>query len=150
MKHAWLLALCLPLSAMDAQKGAKKAVAASASSELTKLEDTWASALVKRDGATFRQLLAPGFVYTEGDQVVTREQLLRDITIGTDTVTAAHNEDMKVHLFGNTGVVTGWLVTRGRGKDGAFDRRYRFTDTWVHRKAGWAIVAAQDYLAPKK
>src|SRR5437773_5901980 len=120
MRNAWLLVLCLPLSPMDAQKGAKKAAVASASPELTKLEDTWASALVKRDGDTFRRLLAPGFVYTEGDQVITREQLLRDITSGTDTVAAAHNEDMKVHLFGVTGVVTGWLVTRGRGKDGAF------------------------------
>jgi hypothetical protein len=42
----------------------------------------------------------------------------------------------------------GWLVVRGRGANGAFDRRYRFTDTWVKRAGRWQIVAAQDYVAP--
>jgi hypothetical protein len=37
---------------------------------------------------------------------------------------------------------------RGRGPDGAFDRRYRFTDTWVRNGGRWRIVAAQDYLVP--
>ena len=45
-------------------------------------------------------------------------------------------------------LVTGWLVVRGRGKDGAFDRRYRYTDTWVQRSGRWQVVAAHDYLAP--
>src|SRR5712664_2551208 len=40
------------------------------------------------------------------------------------------------------------LVVRGRGANGAFDRRYRFTDTWVKRAGRWQIVAAQDYVAP--
>ena len=31
---------------------------------------------------------------------------------------------------------------------GAFERRYRFTDTWVKRGGRWQIVAAQDYVAP--
>jgi hypothetical protein len=57
---------------------------------------------------------------------------------------------MEVHQFGgSTGVVTGWLIVEGRGKAGPFTHRYRFTDTWVKRKKGWQIVAAQDYLAPK-
>jgi hypothetical protein len=30
-----------------------------------------------------------------------------------------------------------------------YTNRYRFTDTWVKGSAGWQIVAAQDYLAPK-
>jgi len=47
-----------------------------------------------------------------------------------------------------TAIVTGWLVVRGRGANGAFDRRYRFTDTWVKRAGRWQIVAAQDYVAP--
>jgi len=118
------------------------------------LEDEWAAALVRRDAATFRRLLADGFIYTEDDRMSTRDAVLRDIVAGPDTAEAAHNEDMRVHRFGTTAVVTGWLVVRGRGAGGPFDRRYRFTDTWVRRGGGaggsgrWQIVAAHDYLVP--
>ena len=66
------------------------------------------------------------------------------------TVTDARNEGMEVHRFGSsTAIVTGWLVMRGRGPGGPFDRRYRFTDSWVRTGGRWRIVAAQDYLAPE-
>jgi len=115
------------------------------------LEDEWAAALVRRDAATFDRLLADGFIYTEDDRTSTRDAVLRDIVAGPDTVEAARNEDMRVHRFGTTAVVTGWLVVRGHGTGGPFERRYRFTDTWVRRggRAGrWQIVAAHDYVVP--
>ena len=116
---------------------------------LLRLEDDWASALVKRDTVTFKRLLADGFVYTENDQVIDRAAVLESVSRGSDTVEAAHNEEMVVHHYGSvTAVVTGWLVVQGRGANGAFNRRYRFTDTWVKRNNSWQIVAAQDYVAP--
>lgn len=116
---------------------------------LLRLEDDWASALVKRDTVTFKRLLADGFVYTEDDQVMDRAAVLEFVSRGPDTVEAAHNEDLQVHRYGSvTAVVTGWLVVKGRGAGGPFNRRYRFTDTWVKRGDRWQIVAAQDYLAP--
>ncbi len=113
---------------------------------LLQLEDDWARALIRRDATVFHRLLADGFIYTEDDRTVGRDDLLRDIVAGPDTVEAAHNEDMRVHRFGSTAVVTGWLIVCGRGAGGPFDRRYRFTDTWVRRGGRWQIVAAHDYL----
>jgi len=115
---------------------------------LLRLEDDWALALIRRDAAVFRRLLADGFIYTEDDRTVSRDDVLHDVVAGPDTVTAAHNEAMRVHRFGATAVVTGWLVVGGHGPSGSFDRRYRFTDTWVSRDARWQIVAAHDYLVP--
>jgi len=116
---------------------------------LLRLEDGWAGALVKRDSVVFNRLLAPGFVYTENDQLMDRAAVLRAVVAGSDTVTAAHNEAMLVHRYGPvTAVVTGWLIVRGRTAGGEFERRYRFTDTWVKRNGRWRIVAAQDYIAP--
>jgi len=115
---------------------------------LLQLEDGWASAVVRRDSATFERLLDPEFVYTENDRLESRADVLHDVVHGTDTVTAAHNEDMVVHCFGTTAVVTGWLVLEGHGGGGTFVRRYRFTDTWMRRNGRWRIVAAEDYLAP--
>jgi len=116
---------------------------------LLRLEDSWASALVKRDSVVFNRLLAPGFVYTENDQLMDRAAVIRSVVAGSDTVTAAHNDSMVVHRYGSvTAVVTGWLVVQGRNASGAFERRYRFTDTWVKRAGRWQIVAAQDFVAP--
>jgi ketosteroid isomerase-like protein len=119
--------------------------------QLIRNEDGWAVALVKRDAAYFQRMLAPDFVYTEDAKVMTRADVLRDATSGTDTVTAAHNEDMIVHRAGLvTAVVTGLLVIEGRSAGARFVHRYRFTDTWVKQADGpWQIVAAQDYLIPK-
>lgn len=117
-------------------------------STVTKLENAWASALVRRDRAVFERMLAPKFIYTEDSTTVDRATLLRGIF--TDVVTEAHNDSMEVHAFGNTAVVTGWLVVKGTAKDGPFDRRYRFTDVWMPRSGSWQIVAAHDYLVPAK
>lgn len=144
-------ALALSPSGARAQAAGPKAPAMTAAARsLLQLEDSWATALVKRDAAVFRRLLAPGFVYTEDDKLMSRDDVLREVASGSDTVTAAHNEDMVVHEFGTTAVVTGWLIIQGHGSAGAFDRRYRFTDTWVKRNGSWRIVAAQDYLVPRK
>jgi ketosteroid isomerase-like protein len=118
---------------------------------LLRQEEGWAAALVKRDGAYFEKMLADGFVYTEDDRLMSRADVLRDATSGTDRVAEAHNEGMVVHLFGTTGVVTGHLVVSGTGQSGKFEHRYRFTDAWAKGADGrWKIVAAQDYLIPGK
>src|SRR5205809_6976123 len=115
---------------------------------LLRLEDDWAVGLTHRDAALFRRLLADGFIYTEDDRTVGRDDVLHDVVAGLDTVTTAHNEAMRVYRFGATAVVTGWLVVGGHGPSGAFDRRYRFTDTWVSRDGRWQIVALADDLVP--
>jgi ketosteroid isomerase-like protein len=68
---------------------------------------------------------------------------------GDDHVDWAGNEGMTAHDFGATQVITGVLHVKGKGKDGPFDRRYQFTDTWQRQDAGWQIIAAQDYIIPK-
>jgi ketosteroid isomerase-like protein len=142
-----VLALLLPLPALAAQTP-RQSPSLSAERTLFRLEDEWTRALVRRDAEAFERLLAPRFVYTENDQVMTRAQLIDALTRGADTVESAANEDMTAYAYGNTAVVTGWLVVKGRGKDGTFNRRYRYTDTWVNRAGRWQVIAAQDYLAP--
>ena len=116
--------------------------------ELLRLEDQWAAGVVKRDRALFEALLAPAFVYTEDDRLISRASLIDDISTGSDTVSSARNEGLAVHQFDGTAVVTGWLTLVGRGPSGPFTRKYRFTDTWMRTKGRWQVVAAHDYLMP--
>lgn len=143
-----MLLLALSTTALHAQAKVKEVKPGGV--ELARIENALAAGLVTRDSALFSKYLASKFVYTENDVLIGRAEMLRMLTTGSDTARAARNEGMEVHEFGATAAaVTGWLVVEGRGKDGAFTHRYRFTDTWVKRKAGWQLVAAQDYLAPK-
>jgi ketosteroid isomerase-like protein len=112
------------------------------------LEDQWTTALVNRDARTFDQLLAPNFVYTENNDVMSRGDVIKSVN-GSDRVTWARNEGMKLHDFGDVEVITGVLHLKGTGNRGAaFDKRYRFTDTWQKQSGRWRIIAAQDYLIP--
>jgi ketosteroid isomerase-like protein len=131
---AWLLAVIVQSAAN----------AAGTEQILTRLENDWAQALVRSDTATFQRLMAPSFVYTEDATVMNKEELIRSIM--TDRVTSARNQGMKVHAYGDTAVVTGILRVIRNGKEGVFDRRYRFTDTWLFRNKRWQAIAAQDYL----
>lgn len=117
--------------------------------QIAVLEDDWIRAVVRRDAAAFNRLLATDFVYTEDDRVYTKEQLIKEVTTSSDTVTSGRNEDLSVRVYGNhTAVATGWLVLEGHGAGGAFTARYRYTDTWVKFGPRWRVVAAQDYKKP--
>lgn len=142
---AIVVAIATP-SVVTAQTPA--AIAAKVRRELINLEDGWARALVRRDTAMFRRHLSRDFVYTENGDVMGKDDVIKGVT-GPDSVKWAGNEGMKVHLYGNTGVVTGILAMKGRGRSGAFDKRYRFTDTWKFLSGRWQIIAAQDYPIPK-
>jgi len=123
-------------------------VTASSPTPPIKLEDQWTTALVHRDAATFERLLAPNFIYTENASVMSRGDVIKSVT-GPDRVEWARNEGMRLHDFGDVHVITGVLHLRGRGRQGTFDRRYQFTDTWQRRNNRWQIIAAQDYLIPR-
>lgn len=116
--------------------------------QIAALEEDWIKAVVNRDAAAFDRLLAPSFVYTEDDRVYTKAALIKEVVTGSDTVTSGRNEDLVVRVYGNTAIATGWLVLVGRGASGPFERRFRYTDTWLRTGNRWRVIAAQDCLKP--
>jgi len=124
------------------------AQAVSAKRQIAALEEEWVKAVIRRDAGAFNRMLAPDFVYTEDDRVYNKDQLIKEATTGSDTVKSGRNEDLVVRVHGNTAVATGWLILIGRGSSGPFERRYRYTDTWLKMGGRWRVIAAQDYLKP--
>jgi len=125
-------------------------VRSSVERELLRLEDDWARALTRRDAGFFTRTLHPRYVYSDERGVFNKQQVIAEQTAPSDTVTFAANEEMRVHVHGNAAVVTGILVVRGKGKDGPFQHRYRYTDTWARSEGRWRMVASQDYDIPAK
>ena len=113
------------------------------------LEDAWTRGVIKKDTMLFRQITAPGFIYTEDNAVMTRSELIKAIATSTEIVTKSWNEGMKFYDYTPAAVVTGILHMQGTSDKKPFHRRYRFTDTWLFRNGKWQLIAAQDYLIPQ-
>jgi ketosteroid isomerase-like protein len=91
-------------------------------------------------------MIAPDFVgVNPKNQFVTKTSVMDRIKKDTDTYSSTALTNMKVRAYGpNTVVAIGDAVEKGKGKDGkAFDRTYRFTDTWVARNGSWQCVGEQ-------
>jgi ketosteroid isomerase-like protein len=132
-----------------AKAGKKRSV----ESSLKDLENTWEASIPNHDAAAVEPLVASDFsgVSSKG-KFTSKSSLLKELKNDKDTYTYAKNEKLNVHLYGsNVAVVTGSAREKGTAKDGtAFDRTYRFTDTWMDRDGQWQIVGSQVMLVPGK
>jgi ketosteroid isomerase-like protein len=134
-----LLALAAPASAQ--QKG-------DVEKTLFRLEDDFAQAVVKRDARALGKIVAPKWVYSDESGVMERDAGIKAFTSGTDTVTKASNANMRAFIYGDAAVVIGVLQMSGRGPQGAFTHRYRYTDAWAKLDGRWQCIGSQDYLMP--
>ena len=115
---------------------------------LARLEQLWTNALMRRDRAAIERTLGPKFVYTLDDTMRYRPEYVALLLGPGDVVTEARVDSVEVQAAGNIGVATGWRTIIGRNGQGMFERRYRFTDTWMPRSGTWQMIAAHDYLVP--
>ncbi|MEP6794312.1 MAG: nuclear transport factor 2 family protein [Saprospiraceae bacterium] len=143
-------ALLMNCSLLWASRGANESFSCSGkdSARIVKLETDFTIALMHTDKATFERLLAPKFIYTENEATYSRSETLSGLMSGHDKVESAFNQEMIVHVYGATAVVTGWMTVKGTNAEGHFEHKYRFTDTWIKRHQHWQIVAGHDYLMP--
>ena len=147
---AAVLPMLIAGTTLPAQNPATRSKPLSADTrQLLRLEDQWAAALVKRDASFFRRTLHPDYVYSDERGTFTKAQVIAEQVGGTDSVTYAANEGMQAHVHAPAGVVTGTLIVRGRGANGAFEHRYRYTDTWIRQRGTWVMIASQDYDMPR-
>ena len=117
---------------------------------LKRLEELWTTALMRRDRAAIERTLGPKFVYTLNDSMRYRPEYVSMLLSPGDVITDARVDSIEVQAAGNIGVTTGWRTIWGRGPQGSFERRYRFTDTWMPRSGTWQMIAAHDYLVGRK
>jgi ketosteroid isomerase-like protein len=116
-------------------------------------EDRWSAAIAKHDTATIESMVATDFIGVNSKgEVQNRRAMLADLKSDKNTYTSTKAEKLAVHMYGTgVAVVVGMSHQKGSGKDGkAFDRTYRFTDTWMDRRGSWQCVASQGTLVSQK
>jgi len=139
-----------PAASPAAEKPAKKM---SVEAALKDNENRWEGAVGTHDMATVESMVADDFVgVSSKGKVSNRRALLSEIKKDKDTYASTKNEKLDVHMYGGgVAVVVGTAREKGTDKDGkAFDRTFRFTDTWLDRNGKWQCVASENMLVPQK
>jgi ketosteroid isomerase-like protein len=130
-----ILAFVCPLPAW-AQTAAEK--------ELIKVENDWSKAYMKHDSKASQLFYATEYLGTDptGKTYNKAESIQADASPNT-AVTSAVLSDLKVHVYGQTGVVTGVNAIQGTSDGKDIGGEYRFTDVFVKRDGRWQCVASQ-------
>ena len=107
-------------------------------------EDRFFQALLQGDGAGLRALLAPDFLLID---VMTGSEIpgsvLADLVgAGQLRFEMVERLDARVRLYGDTAVVTGQTLMRGRFGDQAFGAHSRYAHVYVRSAGVWTLVSA--------
>ena len=118
--------------------------------QILALENAWNQAELQHDPGALDQILTDDFVITEPDGTLQtkREHMAftKDKSYHYDLLVS---EDFRIRVYGTVGVVTGTYHEKGRYKGKSFDRRGRFTDTWIKLNGTWHCVTSHDSLPVK-
>jgi ketosteroid isomerase-like protein len=111
------------------------------------LETAWNHAEESKDAAALDQLLAASLVYIDYDgSLMGKKEFLASIQQESLHPAQITNEEMTAKVYGEAAVVTGIYREKGTLKGKAYQRRGRFTDTWVKQQGTWQCVASQSTL----
>ena len=111
---------------------------------IMKMEQEMTDGVVKKDLTSFEKYLADGAVFTDPDGgLMTKTELIAFLKSPDFKMASSVIEGMKVHMFGDTAVVTYITTDKGTimGKD--VSGRNRWTDVWVKMGGKWKMVSEQ-------
>jgi ketosteroid isomerase-like protein len=111
---------------------------------LIQMEHEWSQADMQKDAAALNRILAEDWIGIDFEgTVLTKAQALRGISSDSATLESTVLRDMKVRVYGNTGIVTGTDTEKGEyhGKDSS--GKYLWTDVFVRRNGRWQAVSSQ-------
>jgi ketosteroid isomerase-like protein len=118
--------------------------------QILALENAWNQAELQHDPAALDLILTDDFVITEPDGTLQskREHMTstKDTSYHYDVLVS---EGFRIKVYGTVAVVTGTYHEKGSSKGTHFDRRGRFTDTWIRLGGTWRCVASHDSLPVK-
>ena len=109
-----------------------------------RLKREWSDAIVKRDIASLRRIIADDFTGIESTgRVIDKAQFINGIASGAEDVQSANPEDIKVRVHGDAAVITGRHLVKGVKKEGSYSPQILFTDIWTKRNGNWQVVNYQ-------
>ena len=110
--------------------------------ELTQLVKDIDTAVVKGDVAFLERVLHKDYVHTRSRGTVEhRAQYLDNRKTGVVDYDALTADEIIVRLDGDTAVVTGRTIAKGKDPQGAIEEQRRWTRVFLRRDGRWQLVA---------
>jgi ketosteroid isomerase-like protein len=120
------------------------------SSKIIAMENLWNRAELNNDAPAVRLLLAEDFVMTVAEGTLyNKAQMVASVADKSYHPDVLQSTCMVVHYYGNTAVVTGAYYEKGNDKGKPWERRGRFTDTWMNLEGRWQCIASHFSVKPK-
>jgi ketosteroid isomerase-like protein len=136
-----VMAVCLMLPFMANAQEPTKIIA---------MENLWNRAELANDAPAVRLLLADDFVMTVAEGTIyNKAQIVASVADKSYRPEVLQSTDLVVHSYGNTAVVTGAYYEKGIDKGKPWERRGRFTDTWMNLGGRWQCIASHFSVKPK-
>jgi ketosteroid isomerase-like protein len=115
------------------------------------LENDWNDAIKKHDAAWIERNYADDAtdVSSRTGALMSKAAAIADARNDKSVVESIEFIEANARVDGNTAVVTGIFRDRGRDDSGKpYERRVRFTDTWIKRDGRWQVWATQGLVMP--
>lgn len=115
------------------------------------LEQDWNNAVWKKDRAWFEKNYAADFtsISSSTAKVMNRAEDIADTVDDKGTYDLVETTGMNIRMDGNYAIVTGTFRLKGKdAKGAAFDRKLRYTDTWIKRDGRWQAWSSQGTPIP--
>jgi len=114
------------------------------------LEEELRVAITKGDMKAYGRLVGDDYVYTNQDAVVrTKAQMVSAYDSGSLKYESAKFDEIKVHAYKDTAVVTGRNTAKGKDNGKDFVGQFRYTRVYVKRQGTWQLVATQATRIPE-
>jgi ketosteroid isomerase-like protein len=142
-----LVPACAPQP--ESEKAATPPAAAPAPSpveveaEITRLENEWVAAIVKKDIDMVNEILADDFNGTGANGATfPKATALEELKTGAYAVESMQMDEVSVNVYGDTAV--SFTSQQEKSKYGGKDSsgHYHFTNVWVKRNGKWQVVAS--------
>jgi ketosteroid isomerase-like protein len=141
MKHSLIVLLWLLIPFLAVAQDSTKIIA---------MEHLWNRAELNNDAKAVRLLLADDFVMTVAEGVLYHKaQILASVADKSYRPEILQSIGLVVHSYGNTAVVTGAFHEKGVDKGKPWERRGRFTDTWMNLSGRWQCIARHFSVPPR-
>ena len=115
-----------------------------AEKELTTLAEQVEAAFARNDTAFLDSVNADDWTFIgPGGVVMNKAQAYKNMRDGTMKVESAETLEMKVRVFGDTGLVTGLGRMKATYKGKPFNATDRWTDVYIKRDGKWRCVSTQ-------
>jgi ketosteroid isomerase-like protein len=120
------------------------------STKIIAMENLWNRAELNNDANAVAMLLSDDFVMTVAEGTLyNKAQIVASVADKSYKPEVLQSNGLVVHYYGSTAVVTGAFYEKGVDKGKAWERRGRFTDTWMNIGGRWQCIASHFSVPPR-